>query len=188
FENTSVLPRFFPVRNVVIEFKRDVFVERLIRNENAWGVTAILRNLKVENDRMRYDFFLPRPPGAPEASLRMLSAGATEYEMEVDAPRYTLIVSSIPVWPGWKISRNGESAAPIEVNGAFLGFAAPPGKTRVRVWYDPWSFKLGALVSLLTVLALAAPLARSRLNRLRSAAAPAGETGDFPPQPSALPD
>ncbi len=188
FENVSVLPRFYPVRNVVIEFKRDLFVQRLIRNDNDWSLTAILRSLKVEDERMRRDFFLPRGPGSPEATLRMITAGATEYEMEVHSPRYSLIVSSLPMWPGWRIERNGRSSEVIEVNGAFLGFAAPPGKTRVRVYYDPWSFKLGVLCSVLTLLALAVPFAESWRRQRQSAAGSAPMRAHFLLRRAVLPD
>jgi hypothetical protein len=140
FENADVLPRFFPVDAVILEFKPSEFIRRLQRHED-WQHTAILNDLKVENDQMRNDFLAPRPPNAPRTTLRLASSDPTVYTMHVVAPRYTLVVSSIPWWPGWKVERNGRRADPIRVNGAFLGFAAPPGESDVRVWYapTPWS-------------------------------------------------
>jgi uncharacterized membrane protein YfhO len=69
----------------------------------------------------------------------------------------------VPWWPGWKVLRSGTRAQPIRVNGAFLGFAVPPGETDVRVWYDPWTFRFGAIVAAATLLALAAYGLRTRL-------------------------
>jgi len=153
FENVDALPRFFPVRNVLMEFRDDYFYDKL-RTMEDWAVTAVLDKLDVENEQMRHDFFTPRAADAPMATARVVKESATEYKIHVNAPRYTLIVSSVPWWPGWKIERNGARAEPVRVNGAFLGFVAPPGELDVRVWYDPWTFRAGWLIALATVAAL----------------------------------
>ena len=153
FENHDVLPRFFPVRNVIIDFNDDSYYRRL-RTLDEWSDTALLDKLELENRQMHDDFFRARPPTAPIATSEILEAKPTQYRLHVKAPRYSLIVSSIPWWPGWKVERNGARVEPIRVNGAFLGFAVPPGELDVRVWYDPWTFKYGAIVSGLTIVAL----------------------------------
>jgi hypothetical protein len=153
FENRDALPRFFPVRNVVIDFNDDSFYRRL-RELTDWRETALLDKLELENRQQHDDFFKPRPLDAPLATSEILEATPTSYRLHVKAPRYSLIVSSIPWWPGWKIERNGTRAEPIRVNGAFLGFAAPPGELDIHVWYDPWTFRYGLIVSALTIVAL----------------------------------
>lgn len=155
FQNRDVLPRFFHVDNVVLEFRKELFVQRL-REHRDWAYTAILDRLEVENDRMRDDFLKPRAPNAPRAAATIVSAHPTRYHVRVEAPRYTLVASSIPWWPGWKVTRNGQRIEPIRVNGAFLGFAVPPGTTDVRVWFAPWSYWGGVWVSLLTLAGLTA--------------------------------
>ena len=169
FQNRDALPRFFPVRNVVLEFRDDVFIQRL-RAHDDWAHTALLEKLELENDRMRLDFLAPRAAGdTREAESKILSATPTDYRLHIRAPRYTLIVSSIPSWPGWKIERNGARIDPIEVNGGFLGFAAPAGEVDVRVWYDPVSWKVGLAIFALTVAALVAVGVRRspRMSQLR---------------------
>lgn len=153
FENPDALPRFYPVRNVIIDFKDDSFYRRL-RDLEGWSHTAILDELEVENRQMHDDFFAPRAGDAPIATARMIEATPTSYRIHVKAPRYSLVASSVPWWPGWKVERNGARVDPIRVNGGFLGFAVPPGELDVRVWYDPWTFRLGAIISLATVLTL----------------------------------
>jgi hypothetical protein len=153
FENTEVLPRFFAVRNVIIDFNDTSFYARLHDTEG-WSHTAFLDALKLESRQMHDDFFKPRPANAPLASTKILQAKPTDYRLYVKAPRYSLVVSSIPWWPGWKVERNGARIEPIRVNGGFLGFAVPPGELDVRVWYDPWTFRFGAIVSLATMAAL----------------------------------
>jgi hypothetical protein len=155
FENPDVLPRFFAARNVILEFRDRQFYEQL-RSTEGWSHTAFLENLTLEEEAQRNDFFKPRPNDAPLAVTKILEASPTEYRLHVKAPRYSLIVSSVPWWPGWKVERNGVRIEPVRVNGGFLAFTAPPGEVDVRVWYDPWTFRFGAIASLVTVAGLVA--------------------------------
>lgn len=154
FENTQAMPRFFAVRNVIIDFNDASFARRL--KELPWRDTALLDHLDVEAPPMRTDFFTPRPASAPLATAEIVSATATDYRLHVRAPRWSLVTSSVPWWPGWKVERNGTRAEPIRVNGNFLGFAVPPGELDVRVWYDPWTFRLGSIIAAATLAALVA--------------------------------
>jgi hypothetical protein len=155
FENPDVVPRFFAVRNVLLEFRDDVFDANLQKLRD-WSQTVFLDKLELETERQRDDFFNPRPPDAPMAVATIEEATPTSYRLHVKAPRYTLIASSVPWWPGWKIERNGARIEPIRVHNAFLGFAVPPGEVDVRVWYDPSSFRYGAIAALATIAALIA--------------------------------
>jgi Bacterial membrane protein YfhO len=163
FENRDVLPRFFPIRNVILEFKRDRFAKLLISTPD-FRETAVLNRLPVRNDRERTDLLAPRPPHAAEARLVIGNSAPTDFRMHVHAPRYTLIASSQPSWPGWHVTANGRTLQPLEINGAFLGFVVPPGESDVRVWYAPWSFRIGVLcmlagVALLVIAGRRGPLA-----------------------------
>jgi len=153
FQNRDVLPRFYPARNVVLEFKGDLFVRRLMAHTD-WANTAIVKTLPVESDRMRQDLLAPRPMTSPNATLTITEALQTEFRMHVHAPRYTLIASSQPIWPGWQVRRNGRSIDALSVNGAFLGFTVPPGDWDIRVYYFPASFYGGLASSLLTIAVL----------------------------------
>ncbi|MFL6248343.1 MAG: YfhO family protein [Thermoanaerobaculia bacterium] len=155
FENPDALPRFFAARNVILEFRDSYFYEHLKRTED-WANTAFLENLKLEAEEQRDDFFKPRPNDAPIAEVKIVEAAPTEYRLHVKAPRYSLIVSSVPWWAGWKVERNGARIDPIRVNGGFLGLVVPPGELDVRVWYDPWTFRFGAILALVTVVGLIA--------------------------------
>jgi hypothetical protein len=153
FENRHALPRFFPVPNVIIIFDDAAFARTLQKHPD-WSSTGILETLELENQQMHDDFFNARPANAPNAALQILDASGDDYRLHVKAPRYTLVVSSIPWWPGWKVSRSGTRIEPIKVNGGFLGFAVPAGETEVRVWYDPWTFRYGTIIAIATAIAL----------------------------------
>jgi hypothetical protein len=153
FENQRVLPRFFAVRNVILEFRDHLFYEKLSQHED-WANTALLERLDVEAEAMRDDFFKPRPADAPVAVARVVESEPTSYRVTASAPRWSLVVSSIPSWPGWKVVRNGKAIDPIRVNGAFLGFAVPPGTSDVRVYYSPWTWWLGLALAGLGAIVL----------------------------------
>ena len=153
YENKHFLPRFYAVRNVVIEFRDDEFFRKL-RTHEGWSHTALLEDLKLESQQEHDDFFHARPENAPLAVARIVSAAPTSYRVHVSAPRWSLVVSSIPWWPGWKVVRNGASVKPIRVNGAFLGFAVPPGENDVRVYYSPWTWWVGCALAIAALLFL----------------------------------
>ncbi len=153
FRNLHALPRFYPVRNVVLEFRRERFWPRM-KEHRDFANTAILDKLDVETPRMSEDFLSPRPADAPLAKSTLVRKGNADYRIAVNAPRWSLIVSSIPWWPGWKVERNGQRIEPIRVNGVFLGFAVPPGASNVRVWYAPWTYWAGVWIAIGTALLL----------------------------------
>lgn len=153
FENQRFLPRFFAVRNVIADFQSDSFARRL-QQLTDWRGTAIVDELKLETPQMGDDFFKPRALDAPVASATFEEKSPTDYRVHANAPRWSLVVSSIPWWPGWKVVRNGESVKPIRVNGAFLGFAVPPGTSDARVQYSPTTWWLGLVLSALGVATL----------------------------------
>jgi hypothetical protein len=144
---------------VILEFNEQRWGEIVARHDD-WAHTAILNRLEVETDRMRTDLLAPRPLDSPEATVTITESTPTRYRMRAVAPRYTLVVSSIPWWPGWKVTRNGARTPVIRVNGTFVGFAVPPGTYDVEVWYAPASFRAGAAISLATILALVAVAVR----------------------------
>lgn len=153
FENTTVLPRAFPIRNVILEFQDDRFAERL-KALGDWHATAILDNLPVENDRMRLDLLAPRPSDSPEATVSIVSAEPADLRVRVHAPRYSLIATSIPWWPGWKVRTPQRVLVPLRINATFLGFVVPPGTHEVQVYYRPPTFWAGVAVALATIVVL----------------------------------
>jgi membrane protein YfhO len=168
FRNNDVLPRFFAPSTIVLEFNGDKYTRKLAVQSD-FSDTAIVKRLPVENDRERADLLAPRPPGAPKATLILNEATDTDYDLIVNAPRYTMIVSSLPWWPGWHVTANGKELEALQPNGTFIGFVVRPGMSRVHIYYSPMTFKLGAILSLLTIAILAALWQESLRQRLRPA-------------------
>ncbi len=149
-----MLPRFYAVRNVLLEF-RDPVMYAQIRQHRDWKGTAILEDLRSDNRQLLDDFFQPRPADAPMATAKIVTAAPTDYRLAATAPRWSLVVSSIPWWPGWKVTVNGTRVEPIRAYAAFLAFPIPPGHADVRVWYAPWTYWAGVWIAIATLLLLA---------------------------------
>jgi uncharacterized membrane protein YfhO len=64
-----------------------------------------------------------------------------------------LVATSVPDWPGWRAESAGREVALTTVNHAFVGFWLPPGRHEVRLHYLPQSFRAGAALALVALVA-----------------------------------
>ena len=89
--------------------------------------------------------------------------------MEIDArlTRPGVVVLGDNWFPGWKAKVDGRSADVERVDYVLRGVAADPGRHRVEFTYEPASWRIGWIVSLLSLAALAAGVGISRLRRGR---------------------
>jgi hypothetical protein len=71
--------------------------------------------------------------------------------MEVKAGTAGLVVLSEMYYPGWVATVNGKAAPIYRVDGALRGVFVSGGTSRIELVYAPASFRIGALVSLLTL-------------------------------------
>jgi hypothetical protein len=78
--------------------------------------------------------------------------------VEIDATLAApgLVVLADTYYPGWTATVDGRPAPILPTNHLFRGVPAPAGAHRIRFAYRPRSLALGAALSLLTALALAA--------------------------------
>ncbi|HVT03698.1 MAG TPA: YfhO family protein [Thermoanaerobaculia bacterium] len=148
YQNLRVLPRFYPVRTVIVQFN-DVDRMNAILTNRDWEHSVIVKRLPTWLvDRIRGDLFAPLPENAPMARVTIIRSSAREHALRIKAPRWTFIASSQPQWPGWRIYRGDEEIKTIEMNGLFIGFLAPPGDSEMRMVYHPRSFYMGLYTSL----------------------------------------
>ncbi|HVR43206.1 MAG TPA: YfhO family protein [Thermoanaerobaculia bacterium] len=137
FENLEWLPRFYAPRELV---------------PPASGAVEAVRDFRQH--------VVVEGIGAPRANraldgmwLRRMAPGS--FRMTMDARGETFIASSEPALPGWTVEVDGARVPIHRVNGAFIGFFVPAGGVRVRVAYEPRSWRVGLLMGLIGALALA---------------------------------
>jgi hypothetical protein len=147
FENPHVLPRAFVT----------------YRAASAPPTAQLLPLLARESfDPLAESFVegagLPAADGAPArgtpATIVRDDAQVVEIDATLAAPG--LVVLADTYYPGWTATVDGAPAPILPTNHLFRGVPAPAGTHRIRFAYRPRSLALGAALSLLTALALAA--------------------------------
>lgn len=142
FHNPGALPRFFvPARLIG---RGDGDLAELLRNLGDLGQTSLVGTL--ESGRKREN---------GRATLSAISGdGFGRFSLICDAEAPTLVASSVPAAPGWRLEIDG-SRSPIEqVNGAFVGFSVPAGRSEITLRYRPWTFDVGLALSFLGLVLL----------------------------------
>jgi len=118
------------------------------------------------SDGMLYENLHVKPRFfAAGARVQIVSASSDTYVLSIDTNTSTLINSSVGWSRWWRADAgNGRLATQI-IDGAFIGFAVPPGHSTVRVRYVPVSFDIAVVVALLTLTLLICFIIRARVQR-----------------------
>lgn len=155
WRNRETLPRFFAVSRVISEFDDEARIQVML-DHPGWHDTAVVKRLPTQViEAARADLFGPRSTAIPPATVRITKAARDHFELDVDAKRWSLVVSSQSDWPGWKVVRNGnERLKTIRANAAFMSFLVPPGRSTIRVHYAPKSFTTGIWIAAATLTSL----------------------------------
>jgi|GEM_PF-156996 len=93
--------------------------------------------------------------GVPAASL---------IEIEAEAAAPTVVVIAQNFYPSWRATVNGQPAPVLRANHAFQAIPIPAGKSTIRLDYVDWPFRVGAVVSLATLLGCVVLWRRARLH------------------------
>ncbi len=72
-----------------------------------------------------------------------------------DNPDPAVLSLALPHYPGWQAFVDGQPAPLLRAYGALSALVLPGGVAEVRLVYDPWTFKAGALISVVSWLGLA---------------------------------
>jgi uncharacterized membrane protein YfhO len=74
--------------------------------------------------------------------------------LDVDAPSAGVLVLSEVFYPGWRAWVNDREVEVLRANYLFRAVEISAGAQRVRLLFDPLSFKVGAGLFLVTAVAL----------------------------------
>lgn len=138
---------------------------RVIENPNALPRAFAPRSVRYENDPVRRlgllrqipDFAAEGIVDGPSGAAAPVANGPAEVRitryvggnvlLQIDAQREAIVGTSIPRWPGWKLTLDGRRAPLVGYNHAFLGLRVPPGRHRASLEYRPDGVTRGAAVS-----------------------------------------
>ncbi len=116
----------------------------------------------------------PLAGGAPsgDSNLNYTDYGPEHFSVEALTPAPAYLVFSEVWYPGWRAWVDGVETPVYRANFAFRAvYLAAPGRHAVTLRFDPWSWKIGLAITLLTLAGLAGAgwwkkkghVARSRL-------------------------
>jgi hypothetical protein len=93
-----------------------------------------------------------QPGNSGIESVRFRSWAPEKFTVDVNAVSNGLLVLSEMYYPGWRATVNGKPAEIHRVDGALRGIAVSPGSNRIEMEYAPASFRIGAGISVATLL------------------------------------
>ena len=85
---------------------------------------------------------------------KILSYNPDEIILQVKAPAPAYLFLSEVHYPGWKALVDGRQVKILRGNYLFRVIPVPKGSHRIRVFFDPWTVKLGVTITLVTLLAV----------------------------------
>jgi uncharacterized membrane protein YfhO len=92
--------------------------------------------------------------GTASGEVNLISENTNEINLTVTSDKSGFVVISDVWYPGWKAEIDGHKIDVLKANYLFRAVSVPAGKHELRVFYEPASFYLGAVISLLSILIL----------------------------------
>jgi hypothetical protein len=96
------------------------------------------------------------PQGGSPGNARFASYEDERVVIDADARRRSMLVLTDVDYPGWKAKVDGKDAEIERVDYLLRGIVVPAGSHRVELTYEPLSFRVGWIVSVLALFAVAA--------------------------------
>jgi hypothetical protein len=90
---------------------------------------------------------LVKAGNAETVNIKRIAGSPNGYDVEKSAETADELLMSEAPFPGWVARWEGESRPLERVNSAMMEVSIPEGPTRVRVQYEPFSFRLGLFIS-----------------------------------------
>lgn len=162
FENSNVLPRAFlasnyegppPLADVsnmkdgqIVQERRKLIFKRLL--DGAFDFKNVLILEKSS----------PLSPQFGEGSAEITSYRPNEVIVKTKSTQPKLLFLTDNYYPGWKAIVDGEETEILRADYTFRAVPLVAGEHEVRFYYDPMSFKLGVMISILSLAGLVALL------------------------------
>jgi hypothetical protein len=164
YELKSPQPRSFMVYEAAIA-ETDEEAARLLRERPQ----AVFSRVVLAPGTQRPEPLEPGS-GAPEAEVTPTTYSARRSGWRVRTDRDGYLFTGDAFYPGWKAELDGKPVPVYRANLAFRAVRIPPGEHLLLYRYEPLSVRLGIVVSLVSLAAVAALLARARAEDRSTAA------------------
>jgi hypothetical protein len=159
-ENPDALPRALWVPALELVRDPSELLQRLASEQHDPRKAALVEEPPA-------DGFLGRG-GAGSGQVTSFTDRAEEVALDVHADADGFVVLTDQYYPGWQATVNDASVPVLRANYAFRAVRVPAGESRVVFRYRPASVRWGALVSVLSMLAVGAFGVRALVQRRRA--------------------
>lgn len=143
-KNTQSLPRAFFVSDWEVEPNETLVFEKLLDKN-----FPIAKEVLLEQDFIQF-----RKSPQNHSEVNYLKYSSLESQIQVNSDKDGLLFVSDTWYPGWKAKLDGKLVEILKANHAFRAIPISRGSHVVQMYYDPSSFKLGLLLSLVAVIIL----------------------------------
>lgn len=107
-----------------------------------------------ENTKALPEYYINDNSESDIESLTLLEDSSVYKKMIVNLSKNSMVYSTNAYYPGWIGYIDSQPANLVKFKNAFQGLAVPGGKHTLEIVYDPVSFKLGGLFSILGLVLL----------------------------------
>jgi hypothetical protein len=149
------------------------YVNDPIWSERGRPVLDLRQTALIETiDKERLVGFLSRTPVGPSESVAVVKYEPQRVELRVSLERPGVVILADVYYPGWRLTIDGRTAPIFRANRMMRGAAVLAGEHTLIYTYEPDSFRIGAIVSLVGVIVLLTRACSSafRRSKRRSAA------------------
>jgi hypothetical protein len=155
YRNRNVLPRAFVVHHAVIADNADQSLEQVLDPAFDFREKVVLEKKPAGWGETPANF-------TSTDSVRIVNYRPNHITMDVQTTSKGLLVLTDTYTPGWKAFVDGHPTPVYVANHAFRAITIPDGHHQVEFIYRPWSFYVGAILSLCTLITLGVSFFLSR--------------------------
>jgi uncharacterized membrane protein YfhO len=155
YENENVLPRAFLAEKAVVIKDEKKILEKIKSKDFKPEKEVILEEVLDSPPTADHsNNILQASEVSREQSVNILKyePGYVEIEVQTDVPRF--LVLSDTYYPGWKAHVDGKKNKIYRVDYILRAVSLGQGRHIVKFTYDPFSFRIGAIITLITISAL----------------------------------
>ena len=159
YENKNVFPRAFLVPGCKkIEKDQDFKNAFLDKNFNFKALVLLEKDPKNINCTGEVSKFY-------EGSVKITTYKSNTVDLTVNSKKRQFLFLGDSYYPGWKAYVDGEEKEIFRANYLFRAIVIEPGTHKIQFEYDPFSFKLGMTITMLTILSCSIYLIKEIISR-----------------------
>ncbi len=156
YQNLNCLPRAFLVKDYKVVSSEEEYKNILCSKE--FNPLELL--LLEENPPVQHDKDCEQKKIIEKVEITRYNANLISLQVDAAEPKFLFMSESY--YPGWKAYIDGKMAHIYRANYAFRALFIEPGNHKIEFVYDPWTFKVGLIITAITLCIVCILLIRLR--------------------------